>query len=108
MLFQSYTLELIDVTADCKDGDSMCRQFAEIIDRTESKLGCIVIYYLTDSDGGSAKGRKNLGVMRPWLFVPPCWAHQVCFKAHSVQFGLRPCSFSFVWAITSRCTRMEP
>ncbi|KAJ6583641.1 ribonuclease H-like domain-containing protein [Mycena sp. CBHHK59/15] len=47
-----------------------------MIDRIELKHGCIVIYFTTDADGGSKKGRLLLGKIRPWLILPSCWAHQ--------------------------------
>ncbi|KAJ6573333.1 ribonuclease H-like domain-containing protein [Mycena sp. CBHHK59/15] len=74
--FKSYLLELIDVTELKKDGASQCEQFAAMIDRIELKHGCIVIYFTTDADGGSKKGRLLLGKIRPWLILPSCWAHQ--------------------------------
>ncbi|KAJ6467375.1 ribonuclease H-like domain-containing protein [Mycena sanguinolenta] len=74
--FKSYLLELIEVTALNKDGPSLCEQFAGMIDRVEEKYGCIVIYFTTDADGGSKKGRILLGKKRPWLILPSCWAHQ--------------------------------
>ncbi|KAF8186109.1 ribonuclease H-like domain-containing protein, partial [Mycena galopus ATCC 62051] len=72
----SYLLELIDATALGKDGPSLCEQFGLIIDRVEEKHNCIVIYFTTDADGGSKKGRILLGKKRPWLILPSCWAHQ--------------------------------
>ncbi|KAJ6558647.1 ribonuclease H-like domain-containing protein [Mycena sp. CBHHK59/15] len=74
--FQSILLELMDVTALNKDGQSMCDQFTGMIDRVEEKYGCVVIYFTTDADGGSKKGRILLGKQRPWLILPSCWAHQ--------------------------------
>ena len=35
-------------------------QFANIIDHVEDKHNCIVIYFITDADGGSNKGCKLL------------------------------------------------
>ncbi|KAJ6539904.1 ribonuclease H-like domain-containing protein [Mycena sp. CBHHK59/15] len=61
---------------DFEDGASQCEQFAAMIDRIELKHGCIVIYFTTDADGGSKKGRLLLGKIRPWLILPSCWAHQ--------------------------------
>ncbi|KAJ7105348.1 ribonuclease H-like domain-containing protein, partial [Mycena epipterygia] len=74
--FKSYLIELLEVTALKKDGASQCEQFAQMIDRVELKHGCIVIYFTTDADGGSKKGRILLGLKRPWLILPSCWAHQ--------------------------------
>ncbi|KAJ6605866.1 hypothetical protein B0H10DRAFT_2310760 [Mycena sp. CBHHK59/15] len=74
---KSYLLELIDVTELNKDGPSLCEQFAAMIDRVEVVHGCIIIYFTMDADGGSNKGRKLLGKLRPWLILPSCWAHQL-------------------------------
>lgn len=74
--FKSYPLELIDATALTKDGPAQCRQFADIIDAIEKKHKCKVIYFITDADGGSLKGRKLLPVERPYLFLISCMAHQ--------------------------------
>ncbi|KAJ6527545.1 ribonuclease H-like domain-containing protein [Mycena sp. CBHHK59/15] len=68
--------KLIDVTALKIDGASQCEQFAAMIHRIELVNGCIVIYFTTDADGGSKKGRILLGKKRPWLILPSCWAHQ--------------------------------
>ena len=38
----------------------MADQFESIIDCIETKYNCIVIYFMTDSDGGSKKGHKLL------------------------------------------------
>ncbi|KAJ6618888.1 hypothetical protein B0H10DRAFT_1218947 [Mycena sp. CBHHK59/15] len=69
-------LELIEVTALKKDGPALCEQFADMIDRIELRYGCVIIYFTTDADGGSKKGRVLLGKKRPWLILPSCWAHQ--------------------------------
>ncbi|KAJ6471331.1 ribonuclease H-like domain-containing protein [Mycena sanguinolenta] len=74
--FKAYLLELINVTAQNKDSPSQCDPFAEMIDRVEFKYGCFVIYFTTDADGCSTKGRILLGKKRPWLILPSCWAHQ--------------------------------
>ena len=79
--FKAYPLELIEVTGLSKDGPSMCRQFADMIDNAEKKFECTVVYFITDADGGSLKGRKLLAKERPWLFTPSCWAHQACLIA---------------------------
>ena len=75
-IVQSYTLELMEVTAHSKDGVAMADQFEKIIDCVETEYGCKVIYFTTDADGGSKKGRKVLMQRRPWLWAPDCWAHQ--------------------------------
>jgi hypothetical protein len=69
-----------------KSGPGMCREFADIIDRLERKYGCIVIYFVTDADGGSKKGRVLLGKERPYLILPSCWAHQVWIVRHESDF----------------------
>ncbi|KAJ6624745.1 ribonuclease H-like domain-containing protein [Mycena sp. CBHHK59/15] len=74
--FKLYLIELVEVTALNKDGPALCEQFAGMIDRIELKHGCTIIYFTTDADGGSNKGRKLLGIKRPWLILPSCWAHQ--------------------------------
>ncbi|KAJ6498527.1 ribonuclease H-like domain-containing protein [Mycena vitilis] len=74
--FKSFLLELTEVTALDKDGESMCIQFAGMIDRVEEKYDCIVIDFTTDAAGGSKKGRILLSKQRPWLILPSCWAHQ--------------------------------
>lgn len=55
----------------------MATYFEEIIDRVEAEYACTVIYFCTDSDGGAKKGRLLLQDRRPWMLVPPCFAHQV-------------------------------
>lgn len=83
----------------------MADQFESIIDRVEGKYHCIVIYFTTDSNGGSKKERKDLAKRRPWLLVPSCWAHQVsdlcCQSAHSElmswQFQLILCDYFKVY-----------
>ncbi|KAJ6533403.1 hypothetical protein DFH09DRAFT_1325710 [Mycena vulgaris] len=72
----SYTLELVDVTSIDKSGPGMCQQFIEIIERIETKYGCIIIYFITGADGGRKKGRVLLGKKRRYLILPSCWAHQ--------------------------------
>ncbi|KAJ7877330.1 ribonuclease H-like domain-containing protein [Mycena leptocephala] len=74
--YKSYTIELADVTSMDKSGPGMCKQFCDIIDRLEAKYGCKVIYFVTDADGGSKKGRVLLGKQRLYLILPSCWAHQ--------------------------------
>ncbi|KAJ7779844.1 ribonuclease H-like domain-containing protein [Mycena metata] len=76
ILKYAYLLELINATADKKDGPSQCENFAKMIDHVELKYGCFVIYLTTDADGGSKKGRTLLGKQRPWLILLSCWAHQ--------------------------------
>lgn len=69
---------LVDALALAKDGPGLCIQFGDIIDQIEAKYEVIVVYFVTDADGGSLKARKLLAIARPWLFLPSCWAHQVC------------------------------
>ncbi|KAJ7494917.1 ribonuclease H-like domain-containing protein [Mycena latifolia] len=75
--FKSYLIELVEVTALNKDGPALCEQFGAMIDRIEEKHGCTIIYFTTDADGGSKKGRKLLGIQRPYLILPSCGAHQL-------------------------------
>ncbi|KAJ7888984.1 hypothetical protein B0H13DRAFT_1888199 [Mycena leptocephala] len=58
-----------------KSGPGMCQQFCDIIDRIEAKYDCKVIYFVTDADGGSKKGRELLGKQRIYLILPSRWAH---------------------------------
>lgn len=64
---QPYTLELINATAEGKDGSAMANQFEDIITRVEFKYNCVIINFMTDCDGGAKKGRKELKIRRPWL-----------------------------------------
>lgn len=54
----------------------MCAAFEAMIDDVERTYGCFVRLLCTDCDGGSKAGRKGLVRKRPWIFGPPCWAHQ--------------------------------
>ncbi|THU92867.1 hypothetical protein K435DRAFT_800150 [Dendrothele bispora CBS 962.96] len=74
--FKSYTVELLEVTALNKDGAAQCAEFERMIDDLEAKYGCMVLYFVTDADGGSKKGHIELGKKRPYLILPSCWAHQ--------------------------------
>jgi len=56
----------------------MCDVFEGMIDRAKDEYGVIIVAFCCDNDGGSQKGRKILVIRCPWLFVPPCCAHQVC------------------------------
>ncbi|KAJ6587810.1 ribonuclease H-like domain-containing protein [Mycena sp. CBHHK59/15] len=62
--YKSHLLKLVEVTSLNKDGTSQCELFEDMIDRTEKKFGCKIRYFTTDSDGGSKKGRINLGTYR--------------------------------------------
>jgi hypothetical protein len=77
---KAYPIKLIDATALPKDGPGLCKQFGEIIDEIEETYKCIVIYFITDADGGSLKGRKLLEKQRPYLFALSCMAHQACYR----------------------------
>ncbi|KAJ6609923.1 hypothetical protein B0H10DRAFT_1954223 [Mycena sp. CBHHK59/15] len=59
-----------------KSGPGMCQQYMEIMDRIGTKYNCVIIYFITDADGGSKKGRVLLGKKRNYLILPSCWAHQ--------------------------------
>ncbi|KAJ7864016.1 ribonuclease H-like domain-containing protein [Mycena leptocephala] len=74
--YKSHLLELIEVTALNKDGTAQCELFEDMIDRAEKKPSCKIRYFTTEADGGSKKGRLNLGKKRYWLILPSCWAHQ--------------------------------
>ncbi|KAJ7253812.1 ribonuclease H-like domain-containing protein [Mycena rebaudengoi] len=86
--YKSYTLELVDITAEDKGGPGMAKIFADIIDRMEAKYGCVVVYFITDADGGSKKGRIILGKERIYLILPSCWAHQVRTIFNDVQAAI--------------------
>jgi hypothetical protein len=74
---KAYTLKLIKATSCAKTGEGLCEQFEAIVDQIELQHDCIVIYFTTDSDGGSKKGRVLLEKKRPWMLTPSCWGHQV-------------------------------
>ncbi|KAJ7642481.1 ribonuclease H-like domain-containing protein [Mycena polygramma] len=74
--FKSLLVDVLRTNQCGKDGESMKRQFEEMIDKAEKELGCNVIAFLTDNDGGSKKGRLLLGAARLYLLVFPCCAHQ--------------------------------
>ena len=56
----------------------MCIAFEGMIDKAENEYRVIIIAFCCDNDGGSQKGRKVLVLRHPWLFGPPCCAHQMC------------------------------
>ncbi|KAG6908652.1 hypothetical protein DXG01_003745 [Tephrocybe rancida] len=72
----TYLVDLILATAHKKDGVSMCDAFEGMIDKAEEEYGVIIIAMCCDNDGGSQHGRKDVVLRRPWLFGPPCCAHQ--------------------------------
>ncbi|KAF8993152.1 ribonuclease H-like domain-containing protein [Cyathus striatus] len=73
---KTYLIDLILATAHKKDGVSMCKAFEGMVDKAEQDYGVQVVGFCCDNDGGSQRGRKNLILKRPWLFGPPCCAHQ--------------------------------
>ncbi|KAJ8453944.1 hypothetical protein ONZ45_g19501 [Pleurotus djamor] len=73
---KSYLVKLKISTGDPKDGEAMSQAFGEIIDDVEKEYKCLVVCFCTDNDGGSQAGRKQLIKARPWIFGPPCCAHQ--------------------------------
>ncbi|KAJ7195384.1 hypothetical protein GGX14DRAFT_377173 [Mycena pura] len=73
---QVTTLRLINTTAANKDGKSMATFFATVISEVEERYSCYVVYFVTDADGGSKKGRMILLTTRPDLFLPSCFGHQ--------------------------------
>lgn len=77
LALQTYLVDLILATAHKKDGASMCHAFEGMIDSAENVYGVIIVAFCCDNDGGSQRGRKDLVLKRPWLFGPPCCAHQV-------------------------------
>ncbi|KAJ7917761.1 ribonuclease H-like domain-containing protein [Mycena leptocephala] len=48
----------------------------KMIDNAERDYGCLVVLFCCDNEGGSQRGRKDLGLKRPWLIIAPCCAHQ--------------------------------
>ncbi|KAK0432830.1 ribonuclease H-like domain-containing protein [Armillaria borealis] len=71
-----YLVDLAEINKDKKDGVSMCAAFKAMIAKVEHIYGCLVCVLVTDNDGGSHNGRDRVGNECPWLFVPPCCAHQ--------------------------------
>jgi hypothetical protein len=74
---KAYLVDLILATSHKKDGESMCNAFEGMIDKAEDKYRVIIVAFCCDNDGGSQKGRKILVTRWPWMFGPPCCAHQV-------------------------------
>ncbi|KAF8161032.1 ribonuclease H-like domain-containing protein [Crassisporium funariophilum] len=72
----TYLVDLILATAHKKDGASMCEAFKGMVDKAEEKYGVTVVAVCCDNNGGSQRGRKDLVIKRPWMFGPPCCAHQ--------------------------------
>lgn len=68
----------------------MCLAFEGMIDKAEDTYGVVITAFCCDNDGGSQRGRKDLVLKRPWLFGPPCCAHQVITALPS-QPSLQPC-----------------
>ena len=58
-------LELMEITAQNKDGVAMANQYEKIINHIEAEYHCQVIYFTTNVDGGSKKGHKILVKCRP-------------------------------------------
>ncbi|PPQ78441.1 hypothetical protein CVT25_011885 [Psilocybe cyanescens] len=73
---KTYLIDLILATAHKKDGESICKAFEEMIDKAEDDYGVAIVAFCCDNNGGSQRGRKDLVLKRPWLFGPPCCAHQ--------------------------------
>ncbi|KAJ6569750.1 hypothetical protein DFH09DRAFT_1313540 [Mycena vulgaris] len=74
--FKSHLIETLRTNQLRKDGESLKRQFEQMIDEAEKKLECHVIAFLTDNDGGSKGGRIVLAPARLYLLTFPCCAHQ--------------------------------
>ncbi|KAF8150044.1 ribonuclease H-like domain-containing protein [Crassisporium funariophilum] len=73
---KTYLIDLILATAHKKDGPSMCLAFEGMIEKAEDTYGVVITAFCCDNDGGSQRGRKDLVLSQPWLFGPPCCAHQ--------------------------------
>ncbi|KZV65826.1 hypothetical protein PENSPDRAFT_756143 [Peniophora sp. CONT] len=83
-----YLLNTHDISPEKKDAINLLKiVLAEIIYYTD-ELHLIVVGWCTDASGESAKMRKLLVRVCPWLIVLDCWAHQVnlvvgdIFKVH--------------------------
>ncbi|RDB15234.1 hypothetical protein Hypma_004745, partial [Hypsizygus marmoreus] len=74
---KTYLIDLILANSHRKDGVSMCTAFEGMIDRAEDVYHVCIVAFCCDNDGGSQRGRKDLVLKRPWLFGPPCCAHQL-------------------------------
>ncbi|KAJ6573792.1 ribonuclease H-like domain-containing protein [Mycena vulgaris] len=74
--FKSLLVDTLRTNNWKKDGVSLAIRFGEMIDKAERVLGCNVAGFLTDNDGGSKRGRNDLGVLRPWILLFACCAHQ--------------------------------
>ncbi|KAJ7808340.1 ribonuclease H-like domain-containing protein [Mycena olivaceomarginata] len=74
--FKSLLIDTLRTNNWKKDGASLAIRFGEMIDKAERVLGCNVAGFLTDNDGGSKRGRNDLGVLRPWILLFACCAHQ--------------------------------
>ncbi|KAI4293644.1 hypothetical protein K525DRAFT_176946, partial [Schizophyllum commune Loenen D] len=74
--YKVHTLELVDTTSLDKTGEAHCALFKTMIDKVEKEYKCLVVYFVTDADGGSRKGRKLLTIERPYIIAPDCWGHQ--------------------------------
>ncbi len=86
--FKSYLIDVQKTNKDKKDRASLCVAFKRMIDDTERKYACFVVALVTDEDGGSSRGQKDTGIERPWLFIPPCCAHQVKVNFFEEKMGL--------------------
>ncbi|KAJ6453219.1 hypothetical protein C8R47DRAFT_1329389 [Mycena vitilis] len=74
--FKSLLIDTLRTNNGKKDGASLAIRFGEMINKAERVLGCNVAGFLTDNDGGSKKGRNDLGVLRPWVLLFACCSHQ--------------------------------
>ncbi|KAF5341450.1 hypothetical protein D9758_014739 [Tetrapyrgos nigripes] len=75
--YKLYTIDLLKVTAESKDGDTQCAQFERMIDRVENVYNCKVLFFVMDDNGGSKKGHVELGKKCPYLILPLCCQIQV-------------------------------
>ncbi|KAJ6480605.1 ribonuclease H-like domain-containing protein [Mycena vitilis] len=74
--FKSLLIDTLRTNNWKKDGASLAIRFGEMIDKAERVLGCNVAGFLTDNDGGSKRGRNDLGMLRPWVLLFACCSHQ--------------------------------
>jgi hypothetical protein len=83
----------------------MASQFESIIGYDDNTYSCVIVYFMTDLDGGSKKGCVLLQSRRPWMLTPSCWAYQVCAKLfYRDNLSWDICSFNRFSGTTSLFT----
>jgi hypothetical protein len=87
-LVKMYLIDLILATSHKKDGSSMCKAFEGMINKAEDLYEVIVMAFCCNNDGGSQRGRKDPVLNQPWLFDPPCCAHQVSLPCRHFHIAL--------------------